>query len=163
MTGFEFPRPLRVAGVSPAGQRLVLEASAAECVALAARFGILSVSWLRAELALRPDAAGGIAVDGRLSARVVQACVVSLEPVAQRVTDEFSFRILPEGAEPSDNLDDEDEVEVTHGIAELGEVAAQYLSLALDPYPRADGAELPDAARDDSAPPFAALRGLKKD
>lgn len=120
------------------------------------------MSGLRAELVLRPDTAGGIAVDGRLSARVVQACVVSLEPVAERVTDEFAFRILSEGAEPSDDLEGEDEVELEHGIAELGEVVAQYLSLALDPYPRAEGAELPDAARDDSANPFAALRGLKK-
>lgn len=162
MSEYEFSRPLRVSGVPAAGQRLVLEASADECAALAARFGILAVSGLRAELVLRPDTAGGISVDGRLSARVVQACVVSLEPVAERVTDEFAFRILPEGAEPSDDLEGEDEVELEHGIAELGEVVAQYLSLALDPYPRAEGAELPDAARDDSANPFAALRGLKK-
>lgn len=162
MSALEFSRPLRVAGVPAAGQRLLLEATAAECAALAARFGILAVQALHAELALRPDAAGGIAVDGLLRARVVQACVVSLEPVAQHLADEFAFRILPEGAEPSESLEDEDEVEVQHGIAELGEVVAQYLSLALDPYPRAEGAELPDAATDGSANPFAALRGLKQ-
>ncbi|MCX7372387.1 MAG: DUF177 domain-containing protein [Alphaproteobacteria bacterium] len=163
MSGTEFSRPLRVSAVPAPGQRLVLEASAEECAALAARFGILSVAGLRAEMVLRPDAAGGIAVDGTLSARVVQACVVSLEPVAQVARDEFAFRILPEGAEPTEDLEGEDEVELENGIAELGEVVAQYLSLALDPYPRAEGAELPDAARDDSANPFAALRGMNKE
>ncbi len=163
MTEIEFSRALRVSSVPPAGQRLVLEANPAECAALAARFGILAVASLRAEIALRPDAAGGIAVDGVLVAAVTQACVVSLEPVAQRVRDEFDFRILPEGAEPTDDLEAQDEVEILHGIAELGEVVAQYLALALDPYPRADGAEMPDSARDDSANPFAALRAMKKD
>lgn len=163
MTAPEFSRPLRVAGVPEGGQRLRLEASAAECAALARRLEVPAVHALSAMLALRPDRAGGIAVDGVLEARVTQACVVSLEPVEQSLSEAVALRILPEGQTPSEDPDAEDEVEVEGGVAELGEVMAQLLALALDPYPRASGAALPEAAQDAPESPFAKLSALKRD
>jgi uncharacterized metal-binding protein YceD (DUF177 family) len=162
MTPPEFSRPLRVAGVPPAGQRLRLEATPAECAALAARLGVPAVHMLAATLTLRPDRADGIAVDGMLEARVTQECVVTLEPVEQAVSEPLALRILPEGQAPSDDPDAEDEVEVQGGMAELGEVLAQLLALALDPYPRAPGAELPESARAEPESPFAGLARLKR-
>ena len=158
MTTLEFPRPIRVSNLPEAGQLLRLEASAAECAALASRLGLLALHTLSAELRLRPETAGGIRVEGHIAASLEQACVVSLDPVPQRVREAFTLRILPEGQIPSEDPDSEDEVECENGIAELGEVVAQLLALALDPYPRLEGAQLPDHGADDGPRgPFAAL------
>ena len=158
MTALEFSRPVRVSHLPESGQQLRLEATAAECAALAARLGLLALHGFSAELRLRGETAGGIRVDGHFEASLEQACVVSLEPVPQRVHEGFTLRILPEGQIPSEDPDSEDEVECENGIAELGEVMAQLLALALDPYPRLEGAQLPEHGADDGPRgPFAAL------
>lgn len=157
----EFSRPIRVTHLPAAGLALRLEATAGECVALAARLGLLALHGFWSELSLTPETAGGVRVTGTLNASVEQACVVSLEPVSQRVHEAFTLRILREGETPSEDPDSEDEVETLDGRAELGEVLAQLLALALDPYPRLEGAELPDHATDGAGGAFAALSRLR--
>jgi len=158
VSALEFPRPVRVSNIPAAGQSLRLEASGPECAALAARLGLLALHSFTAEMRLRPVTSGAIEVEGRITAGLEQACVVSLDPVPQEVVDAFRLRILPEGETPSEDPDAEDEVECENGMAELGEVMAQLLALALDPYPRLEGAVLPDHGGDDGpGGPFAAL------
>ena len=157
----EFSRPIRVTHLPAAGLALRLEAGPAECIDLASRLGLLALHGFWSELHLKPETAGGVRVTGTLNASVEQACVVSLEPVSQRVHEAFTLRILREGETPSEDPDSEDEVETVDGRAELGEVLAQLLALALDPYPRLDGAVMPDQASDDAGGPFAALSRLR--
>ncbi|WP_458096643.1 YceD family protein [Roseomonas sp. WA12] len=158
----EFSRRLRPVIVGPEGRQERLEATAEERAALAERLGLLGLDALTADLTIQP-APGGLRARGTLRAKVVQACVVTLDPVPQAVEEPLDWRILPLGEEPSDELDEgPDEIESEpDGTVDLGEAAAQSLALALDPYPRAPGAELPDSARDAASSPFAALRGLK--
>ena len=138
----EFSRPVRLA---PDPREVVLDANAAECAALAVRFGILGIHALGARVQLRPEAGGTIRARGTLSAEVEQACVVTLEPVRQRVEAAFDLRILGEGETPADeDPDSPDEIESQGGTVDLGEAVAEQLALALDPYPRAEGAELPE-------------------
>jgi uncharacterized metal-binding protein YceD (DUF177 family) len=92
---------------------------------------------------------------------VVQECVVTLEPVAQRVAEEIAFRLLPAGREAADGPDDLDEIETEDDVADLGEAVAEQLALALDAYPRAAGAELPPEARDEASGAFGALAALR--
>ena len=71
-------------------------------------------------------------------------------------------KVRSEGMEPADGEDDPDDIETEQGVADLGEALAQQLSLALDPYPRAPGASMPENAEDDAAhSPFAKLLRLK--
>jgi uncharacterized metal-binding protein YceD (DUF177 family) len=158
----EFSRPLTLGRVGPEGRTDSLEASEAERAALARRFGILGIESLHAALRLAPEPDGAVRVDGRLDAAVTQACVVTLEPVAQRVTEEFAIRLLPAGCEPADGPDDLDEIQTENDVADLGEVVAEQLALVLDPYPRAPGAELPAEASDETAGAFAALAALRR-
>ena len=59
---------------------------------------------------------------------------------------------------------------IADGRIDLGEAVVQQLAIALDPYPRAPGAELPaqysaeeaNGSRDDAVTPFAALGRLRK-
>ena len=157
----EFSRPLPLGLVGPDGRREVLEADDAERAALARRFGIPAVESLRAELLLRPETDGAVRAEGRLDAAVVQLCVVTLEPVAQRVEEEVALRLLPAGREPQDEAGEADEIPTRNGVADLGEAVAEQLSLALDPYPRAPGAVLPAEASEPGEHPMAALAKLR--
>jgi len=157
----ELSRPLVLGHVPPAGRELEIIASAAEAAALAARFGIEEVRSLGARLRLAPEQDGPVMVTGQVSATVVQLCVVSQEPVVERVTAPVSLRLLPAGRAATDTPDDAvDEIE-TGGQVDLGELVAEEVALALDPYPRHPEAELPPEASDPEENPFAALAALK--
>ncbi len=159
----EFSRLVSLARLPESGRAENLKASPAERAALAQRFAIPAVDRLEAALLLRPEPGGGVMVTGTLSADVVQACVVSLEPVAQRIEDAVVLRLLPPNEEPSDDPDSPDEIPVEGDTVDLGEAIAEQLSLALDPYPRAPGAELPqEAAGSGAAGPFGALAALRR-
>jgi len=159
----EFSRLVTLAHVPAAGQSLRLVADAAERAALAGRFELPGLHALVGELELRPAPEGRVQVTGRLAAEVDQACVVTLEPVRERVEEPVALRLLPDGMEPSDGDDDPDDIPAENGVVDLGEALAQQLSLALNPYPRAAGAELPAEAGDGGAHcPFAALAKLKR-
>jgi uncharacterized metal-binding protein YceD (DUF177 family) len=162
----EFSRPVRLTSEP---REVVLEASESERAALAERFGILGLESLSARIALAPEPGGNIRARGTLRAAPVQACVVTLEPVHQRLEAPIDLRILEEGAEPSDDdPDSPDDIESAGGLVDLGEAVAEQLALALDPRPRAEGATLPAEAVDEAEPeperpnPFAALARLKR-
>lgn len=163
----EFPRPIRL---GPEAREVALEATVAECAALAARFGILGIGSLSARIRLEPETGGSIRARGTLAAEVEQACIVTLDPVRQQVRATIDLRLLEEGAAPADDdPDSPDEIETSGGMVDLGEAVAEQLALALDPYPRAEGAELPpldppeepEPERPGKPNPFAALGKLR--
>ena len=167
----ELSRPVALARIPPEGRRQSLRATPAECAALALRFGIPAVNRFAAELHLTPEPGGGVAIIGRLSAEVVQDCVVTLEPVVQRIDSPVHLRVLGPGEASSDDPEAPDDVDAPGGVADLGEALAEQLALALDPYPRAPGAVLPEEVTTEpeapSAPPVSpfarldVLRGRK--
>jgi hypothetical protein len=156
----ELHRPLPADTVPLSGREVVVEATPEECAALAARMRIPAVKRLRVRFALTPALAGSIAAAGRIEAEVVQTCVVTLEEFTARIGEDFEVLFVEAGTE-SDDIDPEavDEIPFAAGVLDLGEAAAEQLALALDPYPRAPGAVLPDAAEagDLDLHPFARL------
>lgn len=137
---------------------------APEREALARRLGLLALDRLEAEVTAKPLANGRLVrVEGRLSADLVQECVVSLAPVPAQLAETFTafFGEEEASADPSDEVDvpfDADLPEpIEDGTVDLGELVAQHLSLALDPYPRAPGARFEAPAAEGTPSPFAAL------
>lgn len=165
----EFHRPQRLDQIGAGEHSLTIEADAAERIALARRFGLVSIDSLSAEASIHRDAIGVVA-RGHLSAQVVQACVVTDDPLPADIEEDFAIRFVPE---PEDGSDDEvelsedecDTVFFTGGTIDLGEAAAETLALALDPYPRSPRAAqvLKDAGvvSEEEAGPFGALAALK--
>ena len=155
----ELYRPVAADRVGAAGLQVVVEAEAAECAALARRMQIPELLSLRCAFELVRLTADTILAEGRLQARLVQTCVVSLEDFETEVEEAFRVRFVPAGQE-SDDVDPEadDEIGCADGVLDLGEAAAEQLGLALDPYPRAPGAELPEIETEAEEHPFAALR-----
>ena len=72
----------------------------------------------------------------------MQACVVSLEPVRTTVDEPVEWRFARPGAGAPDDLAWDQDVEPLEGAElDVGEIFAEELVLALDPYPRAADAE----------------------
>jgi uncharacterized metal-binding protein YceD (DUF177 family) len=141
----EFSRRVELARLGAHEAVYPISATAEERAALARRFGLLSLDRLEAEIRLQRLAGGMVRLSGRLTAYVVQACVVSLEPVASALEEEFTVLYgHPTESGKSVIVDLEtDEAEPFHGDAiDVGEAVAQHLALSLDPYPRAPGASL---------------------
>ncbi len=139
----ELSRKIAVDRIAP-GTRILVEASAAECAALARRMGVPAVLALRCRFDLHPGANGAVVTAGHLDARVVQNCVVSMEDFEAPVTEDFSARFVPEGTiSPDIDPDAPDEIAYRGGQIDLGEAAAEQLGLALPPFPRKPGATLP--------------------
>jgi len=169
----ELSRQLRLDRVPPAGASLDVDASDLERAALIRRFGVLALPVLTASVTLRPEGSGRWLVEGRLRATVVQACGITLEPVEQRIDEGFVLRFSTEaeeidrdtgelilGSEAAEPLDGDS--------LDLGEIVADQLGLAIDPFPRKPGAQLTDilpsqSVRSDSDSPFAPLAALKSD
>lgn len=158
----EFHRPVVLAAVPARGATHRLDATEAECAALAARFGLPGVHALSAELRLAPLADGRVRATGRLGARITQVCVVSLEPFEQPVEAAISIVYVPahlaaaEAEEGGFDPEAADEEVAIGGSADLGESVAQMLSLAIDPWPRRPDAVLPGAAAAKPGPAAAA-------
>jgi uncharacterized metal-binding protein YceD (DUF177 family) len=157
----EFYRPLSLDRIGPQGLDLTIEANAAECSALAVRMNLAAVVAMSCEFHLIREGRDVVAARGVLRARVTQTCVISLEEFDADLEETFQVRFVPSGEE-SDDIDPEsdDEIPFEGNLIDLGEAAAEQLGLALDPYPRMPGVEMP-AAEDEPEPhPFAALRRL---
>lgn len=147
-----------------------------EAGAIAHFLGLEALRRLRFRGELIPVGAEDWRVEGQLSAEVVQNCVVTLEPVAQRIEETVGRDYVPaaEYRTPTeieldpDAEDDPDPFDTTIDPAVL---CLESLALALDPYPRAPGvppaefrAAPPGAATlaDDDPKPFAKLAVLKE-
>lgn len=162
----EFSRPLDVRQVE--GLVIKLTASEAECAALAARFGLVRIGRLEAEVAFSRD---GRNVDaaGNLSADIVQTCSISGDELPVLIREPLALRFVPAGSHPPDEeveLDAAalDEIEYAGSHFDIGEAVAQSLALAIDPFAVGPGAQRVRAEagllKEGEAGPFAALKGL---
>jgi uncharacterized metal-binding protein YceD (DUF177 family) len=154
----EFSRRVELARLGAHEAVYPIAAKPNEREALARRFDLLSLDRLDAEVRLNRLAAGLVRVDGRFAADVVQACVVSLEPVASRLDQEFTALYGPGNDADDVTVDLESElIEPFEGDGiDIGEAVAQQLALSLEPYPRVEGAQLAGtesgAKREDEPP-----------
>jgi uncharacterized metal-binding protein YceD (DUF177 family) len=170
----EFSRVIAPDQIGPQEIEREIVANAAERTRLAERFGLLSLDRLTATLGLKRGSGGLIQVRGRFEADVVQACVVTLEPVRAHLDESFGVAFGTGGAAAGEvviGLEEEDPPEeLTEGRIDLGETVAQQLAVALDPYPHAPGAtaasedspEAADPAAEKTTSPFASLEQLRR-
>jgi uncharacterized metal-binding protein YceD (DUF177 family) len=168
----EFSRHQILTDPPQAGVEDRLDASPAECAALAERFGIEALKHFSARFTRKPYPGGGLLISGWIKAEPVQLCIVSLEPVTEHLDKPFTLVVLPPDGTLSEDPDGPDEIQAdATGHFDLGEALAEELSLSLNPYPRQAGAHLPLALEEAAEPteatprnPFAklaALRGAK--
>ena len=149
-----------------------LEADEAARAKIARHLDLVSIGSLTADLKIRPWM-DGVEIEGTFAADITQTCGVTAEDFEETAEGEFTLRALPPGSpnapqELAEELeldpDADDPPDVLEGEdIDLGGYVVEHLSLELDPFPRAPGAEFLAPKDDTDLSPFAVLRMLKKD
>ena len=145
-------------------------ASETERAEIAKALGLRSLDRLVADYAISSIAGGGWRLKGAVDAKLVQSCVVSLEPIDQTISETFDVEFwrtgeTDTGGEDQSVLQGPDVEPLEGDRIEAGRVVFETLSAAIDPYPRKHGAtfDWSDKAAEDKAKtsPFAVLSKLK--
>lgn len=164
-----------------------ISASPQERKDLARRMGVELIEKLEAQLVLqRLEKNLILHVAGDLRARVMQPCVVTLEPIQQDIESKIEgwfadaesvvpiARVRHErqgktGAELKILEEEDDPEPLIDGEVDLGELVAQHLCLSINPYPHKEGAafEQESIKNKGNVPetrqnPFAVLKNWKK-
>ena len=163
------PRDIRHAWVE------AFQATRGECAGLAHRFSLVALEYLRAKAEMTPRSGrDGVNASVSFQGGVIQSCVLTLDPVCARIEGRFEITfsrrhieggVTGTGFAAVDNFGDEPRPLIGDSV-DIGELVAEHLALALDPYPRKAGAKLtgadpaPTASRSDG--PFAALAALTR-
>jgi hypothetical protein len=168
---------VNVAQIPETGLHRDIEADEATRAAMAEIAGLRDISSARASFDLSLRSGGRVHVAGHLTARIGQTCVVTLDPIDNDIDEDIDLIFAPVEQIPelAEDVIEEEEIEIgggdvpdppepiVNGIIDLGRLATDVLFLAIDPYPRKEGAmfEPQVAAADPQDHPFAALKALK--
>jgi uncharacterized metal-binding protein YceD (DUF177 family) len=163
---------VNVAQIPDGGLHREIDADDRARAAMAEAMGLRDIASARAAFDLSHRSGGRVHVAGRVRARVGQTCVVTLEPIENDIDEEIDLIFAPaEEIAPQIDADDDDGQStiaeppepIENGMIDLGRLATDVLFLAIDPYPRKQGAmfEPQVAARDPEDHPFAALKALQ--
>lgn len=163
----EFSRPERVDTIGSDPRAVSIAATEEERAAIARRFDLIAVDQLSADLSVRRTASG-IAVEGRVYAQATQACAITGDALPVTIDEAVCLRFVDTAATEEElelDADGLDTVDIEDGAVDLGEVAAETLALALDPFPRGPGADVALHAagviREEDVRPANAFSGLK--
>lgn len=158
-------RILLIEKIEPEAEHFALEADGADRTLLAGRYDIPEISLLKGEMDVMRS--GDIVrVAGNIEAELGRTCVVSLEPMRERIEEDFVVEYttdIPEDTETEVEIDLEAPEPLDSDVIDLGHVLLEQLVLAMNPHPRKEGAtppKDPGAGRESS--PFDVLKGLKE-
>ena len=131
---------------------------------LLSRFDYIAVNDLVATLEIRKVARDCWDIRGRLTADVVQSCVVTGKPLPESVDftlEERYVRLVDDIRSVEVDLDGVEPLK--NGFIDLGEMVIQSLALAVTAWPRAtDAAEYTEPEPVKSDHPFAGLAAIKQ-
>jgi hypothetical protein len=165
-----------VAQIPDTGLHRDIEAGQSARQAMAEVAGLREVAYARASFDMRHGSGGQVHVAGRVQARIGQTCVVTLDPLDTEINETVDLIFAPAGQTPpeaefvDDDSDSASRMEdppepIVDGVIDLGRLATDVLFLAIDPYPRKEGAvfEPQVTATDPEDHPFAALKAFRID
>lgn len=184
----EWSHRVETANVGTRPYSVTLTATPQERKDLARRLRVQDLEAAESVIVMEREQGGSlIRLEGKVGATVVQACVTTGQPVREDISEVFETWFAdPEEAVPFSKarrerlirgeremelVSERDDPELaTDGFIDVGEVATQYLSLGINPYPHAG--DLPPVGMDDGATiatagpgrrnPFAALKDWKR-
>lgn len=173
-----FSYVINVTDIPEGGLDLDIAADPEALRALAAADGLENIARLEAEFHVTRKQGERINVSGEMRAKITQICVVSLEPFESEVIEPIDVDFAPpeiaaalaaraaalghDGS--SHELDEEPPDPIIDGKIDLGALAAEFLALGLDPYPRKPGVtfEPPLEGEAERETAFSVLRKLKE-
>jgi hypothetical protein len=157
--------------LTQAGAEVRVTAAPENLPGLANWAGVDSVKRFAATVTLRRLTQSRFQFDAKLTADVVQSCVVTLEPVPSRISRRVTreLHLAPrvpreESGELTLSAGDDDVPETILSLDyDLAAPLLEEFALAIDPYPRKEGVAFtpPADAEGAEASPFAVLKALK--
>ena len=159
----EFSVVVTLGKLPPEGKSFHLAPDEAERNAVADRLDVVAVDALAGEIHLSATREK-ITARGKVTAALKRECVASLEEMSEAIDEAFEIEFLRR-EEAIDEMSDEDKWDApdvhTAPDFDVGELLVQQLSLAMNPFPRKEGAaSLADLyGRAPETSPFAALQG----
>lgn len=178
--GAEFSYLVKVGHISANPVQVHVEADERERAGLAELWKVEAVNRLAADLQIARWKKDGVRIKGTVTGEVVQACVVTLEPVVSAIEQEIDQIYVPEGSKLARIvLDGAGEMvldpdgpdlpeQFTGDTIDAGALVAEFAALDIDPYPKKEGAAFKEhiESRDEAdrkPSPFAVLKDWKKD
>jgi len=144
-----------------------ITASPSEREALAKRFKIVKINSFSATITLNKEENGDVKVIGEIVANVTLNSIISLEDFEKDIKDSFKVIFTRSYKEDESNIDINEDIEPLIGSEiDIGELASEYLALAIPPFPKKDGEMFAYKAveridEQDDNNPFAVLKNLK--
>lgn len=134
-----------------------------ECAELAKRLDVVQVKNFTVQVVAQRD--NLIDVKGHIYAEIVQSCVVTNEPVEEKIEDDFEEFFTDNKryrASIDIDMDSPDVTPVENNRIDLAELATQYLILSINPYPHKQGIAYVDKIEEEHTEnPFSVLEKLK--
>jgi uncharacterized metal-binding protein YceD (DUF177 family) len=167
----EFSRIINLGELEKDAVHLDITADAEECAALAKRFGLSAIASLHVTGTLERLGRGRVRLRAKLNSEVTQTCVVTLDPLVNRIEEDLDILFDPahDDSEGSDVAFDpaSDREPLIGDSLDVGEIVAEELAVALDPYPRKPGIALEmdpneGGGTQPEGGPFEALAVLKR-
>ena len=144
--------------------------------AVAKRLDALEITEFKTTFVVKKKGSGVYLVEGHIIAHLTQACVRTLNPVPAAIDEKFEVTFMREDKFEKTGQDEGeiDDIEILgNEPVDLGEIAIQYLSLAMDPFPTGEGeieagkpgegvSIIPEEAFEEKSSPFAQLKKTLK-
>lgn len=176
----EFSYLVKVGHISANPVQVHVEADERERAGLADLWGVEGVNRLSADLQIARWKKDGVRIKGKVTGEVVQACVVTLEPVVSAIEQEVDQIYVPEGSKlarivldgAGEMVLDPDGPDLPEQFSgdtiDAGALVAEFAALGIDPYPKKPGAafsgHIESRVEEEKKPsPFAVLKDWKKD
>jgi len=166
-----FEKNVELSSLSEAGTEVVLAPNEAERAAIAEWAEVSAVPAFSATVTVKRISSSRFSYAAEFKAEVVQPCVVTLEPVTQKIEQNFTrelhlthtTRHRPELVELAPGAgEDEAPEEIESSRYNVAGPVLEEFSLAIDPYPRASGVAFEAPAEEKPESPFAVLARLKE-
>lgn len=173
-----FTYMVKVGHISHNPLEVHLEADERERAALAKLWDVVSVEELQADLKIRRWKKDGVKVFGDIKGRLIQTCVVSLEPIESVIFETIDQIYVPEGSplaripanDQNEMIIDPDGPDLPEAFVgdaiDAGAIVAEFAAMGIDPYPRKPDATFASKTetldeKDKKPSPFAVLKNLK--
>lgn len=165
----EFSYIIKLDEIGNQESNYAIKANAKECQALAERLKIKEIKYFNVKASLIKHSSHLVKVKGSFEAEVVQTSVISLEDFSSLISESFStsFSKRFESRQVVDIDLEEDDIEILeHNQIDIGELATEYLALALPNFPRQEGEVFSYSNKEQDIEnkeknPFAVLKNLK--
>ena len=144
---------IETTALSPSGEQVSINVGSGELTALANALDVTEVRNFKTDLRVSRWKKAGVQLSGCIYLKVVQPCIVSLEPVSRNIELDIQRRFLPLGKAVRKNerfedgeliLDpesDNEPDELVGGRFDLWEILIEEIYLNLDQFPRSESAE----------------------